>query len=75
MTLKDLRMKAGLTTDYVADKLEILTSTYRKYECSVLLPSATILTQLPEILKCSADEIFEAYKIAKEVHDERYKKA
>ncbi|OSA85813.1 UNVERIFIED_ORG: hypothetical protein B2H98_18340 [Clostridium botulinum] len=74
MTFKELRKNAELTTKQVAAALKIKLDTYQKYECSVRLPNASILAQMPGVYKCSGDDVINAYKHAKEVNFERYRK-
>lgn len=72
MTFKELRKRTGRTTEYISKNLKIKKGTYQKYENYARLPSATILTQMPEIYKCTADEVMEAYNESKEIRNERH---
>jgi transcriptional regulator with XRE-family HTH domain len=74
MTFKDLRISSGETTEKIAKKLRIKEETYRKYEYSMRLPSATILAQMPVVLQCSFEEVVQAYNYSKEVQLKRYGK-
>ncbi len=71
-SFKSLRNERGLTTQHVAQKLGIKVTTYRKYECFVRLPSASILSKMADVYKCNTEDILEAYNNAKEVQLERY---
>lgn len=74
MSFKALRIKSQLTPEKVANLLDIKVETYRKYECYVLTPGINILSKMPVVFNCTADEVFEAYHNAKEEHYKRYKK-
>lgn len=74
MKFKDLKKRAGLSTKDVAKKLNVKLQTYQHYESCVRLPSAFILYKMLDIYKCSADDVFTAYKNSKEIYDARYKK-
>ena len=71
---KTLREGAGLTTKFVATKLNIKVSTLYKIEQHISMPSAPILLEMKEIYKCTYEEIMSCYKLAKGEHDERKNK-
>ena len=73
-SFKNLRNDKGLTTEHIAKSLGIKINTYRKYECYVRLPNASILAKMPSIYKCTAEAIIQAYNNAREVQIERYGK-
>lgn len=75
ITFKDLRKKSGYTTDYIAQKLGIKVTTYRKYECFVRIPSSDILSKMHSLYKCNADELLDALNYSKEVRLKRYGKS
>lgn len=62
-TFKILRLKADLSTEFVAKELGIQIESYRRYERSDRLPPTSKLKKLKEILKCSDDEISAAYAV------------
>jgi len=69
MTFKELRKRTGCTTEYISKLLKIKKGTYQKYENFARLPSATILTQMPNVYKCTAEEVMCAYNKSKEVRN------
>ncbi|MBS4958835.1 MAG: helix-turn-helix transcriptional regulator [Clostridium sp.] len=68
---RTLRERAGLTTKYVAAKLNIKVTTLYKIEQHICLPSASILLEMKELYKCTYEEIMSCYKIGKEIKNER----
>lgn len=74
MTFRDLRTKSGQTAEDLAKKLKIKEETIKKYEYSMRLPGTLILTQMPNVYKCTAAEAMEAYNYHKEVQIKRYGK-
>lgn len=74
MTFKELRIKSGQTIQEIAQKLDVKEETYRKYEYSMRLPSALILTQMQEIFQCTGDDLLKAFNFHKEVQIKRYGK-
>lgn len=71
MTFKELRNNVGYTTDFMAEKLGIKVTTYRKYECYSTLPGKDILLKMNEIYKCNLEDVLIAYKVAKEIYCKR----
>lgn len=74
MTFKNLRIRSGQTAHNVAKKLGIKEETYRKYEYSMRLPSALILSQMYDAYQCTGDELMKAYNYHKEVQIKKYGK-
>lgn len=74
MTFKDLRLQSKQTARKIAKKLKIKEETYRKYEYSMRLPSALILSQMRDVYHCTGDELMEAYNYHKEVQINKYGK-
>lgn len=72
VNFKELREKSGQTVEKIAEKFNVKESTYKKYEYSVRLPNASILSQMHIAYQCSADEVMEAYSYHKGVQIKRY---
>ena len=58
MNIKQLREKAGLNQQQVAEKLSIDRSAIAKWETGEAMPTADKLPQLATILNCTIDELF-----------------
>lgn len=58
MNIKQLREKAGLNQQQVAEKLSIDRSSIAKWETGEAMPTADKLPQLATILNCTIDELF-----------------
>lgn len=56
--LRDLRLKANLTQEEVAIKLQISRQSISKWEKDIALPSIIYIIPLTKIYQCSVNEIF-----------------
>lgn len=63
MTLKDLRDKSRMTQEQVAQELGISVSYYSLLENGKRRLSLDLAKNLAQILRCSLDDIFYAYKV------------
>lgn len=75
LNFRDLRIRSGQSSKKIAHKLNIKEQTYLKYEYSMRLPSASILTQMKNVYQCTGNELLSAYNNHKEVYIRRYGKA
>lgn len=64
-SLLNLRKKAGLSQQYIADCLGISQGAVSQWEKGLSLPSADKLPVLAKILNCTADELLEDFPISK----------
>lgn len=62
MNLKEMRNKASLTQQEVADKLKIDRSSVAKWESGEVMPRSDKLKQLSEILGCTVDDLLSDQK-------------
>lgn len=63
LTLKDLRQRSDLTQEQVAQELNISISYYSLLENGKRRLSLDLAKNLAQVLKCSLDDIFYAYKV------------
>ncbi len=59
MKIEEMRNKAGITQDALADKLHIDRSTIAKWETGAANPRADKIPALAEALECKIEELFE----------------
>ena len=57
--IKQLRFKAGLTQEQLAEKLGLGAQAVSKWETSVAMPDITLLPQIAEIFGVSIDDLFD----------------
>ena len=55
--IKDLRKKADLTQDRLADYLGVSAQAVSKWECGIATPDLALIAPLCKVLGCSADEM------------------
>ena len=55
--IKDLRKKADLTQDRLADYLGVSPQAVSKWECDISTPDLSLIAPLCRVLGCSADEM------------------
>ncbi|MBQ4193831.1 MAG: helix-turn-helix transcriptional regulator, partial [Clostridia bacterium] len=53
--IKDLRKKADLTQDRLADYLGVSAQAVSKWECGIATPDLSLIAPLCRVLGCSAD--------------------
>lgn len=58
MQIKELRLKAGLTQEQLADRMNMYQSALSQWETGVSAPRADKLPELAKILGCTIDELF-----------------
>lgn len=58
MQIKELRLKAGLTQEQLADRMNMNQSALSQWETGVSAPRADKLPELAKILGCTIDELF-----------------
>ena len=58
MQIKELRLKAGLTQEQLADRMNMNQSALSKWEKGVSAQRADKLPELAKILGCTIDELF-----------------
>jgi transcriptional regulator with XRE-family HTH domain len=68
---KQLRERTGYTVEHVAKQIGIKKNTLYKIEEFHSIPSASILLKMKDIYNCEYEEVLNAYKFAKGVHNER----
>lgn len=56
--LKQLRLKKGLTSKQLADKVGLSISSINAYEQGIRKPSYDNIKKISEVLKCSTDKLF-----------------
>lgn len=62
MNLKEVRNKAGLTQQDIADKLKVDRSSVAKWESGEAMPRVDKLKQLAIILDCTIDDLLSDQK-------------
>ena len=55
--IKDLRKKADMTQDRLADYLGVSAQAVSKWECGIATPDLSLIAPLCRVLGCSADEL------------------
>lgn len=58
ISIKELRTKAGMTQQELADKLGVQQSSIAMYESGNRVPSTALLPALSKALGCSIDDLF-----------------
>lgn len=58
MTIKELRLSAGLTQKQLAEQLSVERSTVSKWETGEASPRAEVIPQIAKTLHCSVDDLF-----------------
>lgn len=59
--LKNLRVRAKLTQNDVATKLQISRQSISKWEQDIAIPQTTLIVPLIKILNCTLEEIFKVF--------------
>lgn len=58
MNMKELRMKANLTQAQLAEKLGVTQTCVGKWETAGVLPRASMINSILEVLNCTYDDLF-----------------